>query len=227
MCCQDPVNLGCYDSCDTITITDLTGSFAANELFVRYNFNGAVRKEMIAVVSDDGEPIIDLSLFNEDYYYTFEIVDLATGDSLGCYKMKVEPCAGDFFEAEPPVISEYLDSTIIFGAAACSGETIVEFVVDIADPQLVALIDGTIINFGFTASVPGTALEVASADANIVVLSPTSVQIVDATLITSIALQLKVSSCDTNDISAVVTSFDNLADTWGNGTHTADSTTIN
>lgn len=227
MCCQDPVTLGCYDSCDTVTITDLTGPFAANELFVRYNFNGAVRKELITEVSADGEPIIDLSKFNEDYYYTFEIVDLATGESLGCYKIKIEPCAGDFFEAEPPAITEYLDSIIILGADACSGETIVEFVVDIADPQLVALINGTIINFGFTASVPGTTVEIASADANLVVLSETSIQIVDASLITSIALQLKVSNCDTNEITAVVTSFDNLADTWGNGTHTADSTTIN
>lgn len=227
-CCNDPYNLGCFDSCQKVTITNLGAAYAANELFIRYDFNGAVRRKLITEVSADGEPIIDLSdEFNEDYIYTFELVIVATNEPIGCYKMRVDPCAGDFFDSPVvPAISNYLNSTIVFGSSACSGETEINFVVDIVDVQLAALADDTLINFIFQSSVPVTALEVVSNDANIVVQNPTQVKILDASAVTSIALILKVSNCAANDITAVVSSFVGLTPTWGNGIHTPDTKTI-
>lgn len=93
-CCSNPTNLGCYHSCETVVISSLT-NYDGNKLAVKYNFNGAVRKQLIINVDGNGSPIIDLSLFNEDYTYTFEIIVLATGVSLGCFSMRVDPCAGD------------------------------------------------------------------------------------------------------------------------------------
>lgn len=227
-CCQNPTNLGCFDSCQKVTIEGLTGGpYATEELYITYNFNGAIKRLLITDVDADGKPILDLSKFNEDYFYTFEVYKLIDDASLGCFKMKVLPCAGDFFSPAEPEVTNFLNSAIIFGAAACSGETLVEFVVDIVDVQMPALIDGTIINFAFTCSAPGSTIEVVSEDANLEVLSETSVRIIDASAITSIALKVKISNCDTNAITAIVTSFTNLADTWGNGTHTGDSKTVN
>lgn len=225
-CCTNPTNLGCFDSCETVTIETIV-DYLANELYLTYNFNGAIKKALITEVNGDGSPMIDLSTFNEDYNYTFEIFERATGDSLGCFKMKVEPCAGDFFDAPAlPAVDNYIDSTIIFGAYECNGETTLDFVVDVADPQFAALQNGSIINLAFTATVPVAGMDIVSADTNLVVVSPSQVKIIDASLLTSIALILKLSDCVANTITGVVTSFTNLAPSWGNGTHTQDSINI-
>lgn len=227
-CCQNPTKLGCYCSCDTVTIP--LEDYEPNEVYVSFDFNGANRKVLVTDVSDTGQPLLDLKGmdFNEDYYYTFGVYDRATSELLGCYQIKVSPCAGDVFDipAVDPV-SNYIDSTIIFGSATCSGETTIPFDVFVTDHDKLALQDGSVINFSFSAIVPGVTIELYQIDTNYEIISPTQARVVSAAAITNITLGIKVSTCDANTITAVVTSFTNLVDTWGNGTHTSDTININ
>lgn len=226
-CCENPTNLGCYDSCRKVPVTTVTGTYGPNKLYLSFNFNGAIRRILITEVDNDGKPIIDLSMFNEDYLYTFEIFKRDDNASLGCFKIKVEPCAGEFFDApEVLPVSHYIDSTVVFGEPTCAGETTLPFLVDISDPDVVALEDGSIINMAFYAANPTAGMEIVSNDPNLVVLGPTQVQIVDIDEFTSFDLILKISDCEPNTITGQVTSFTNLADEWGNGTHTAGTKDI-
>ena len=104
-CCSNPTDLGCFDSCQTVTISSLTG-YVANDIYISYAFNGAFRKQLVTDVTNTGQPIIDLSTFNEDYFYTFELINRISGVSLGCYKIKIFPCAGQLIDIESCVSSD-------------------------------------------------------------------------------------------------------------------------
>jgi hypothetical protein len=104
-CCSNPTDLGCFDSCQTVTISALTG-YVANDIYISYAFNGAFRKQLVTEVTNTGQPIIDLSTFNEDYFYTFELINRISGVSLGCYKIKIFPCAGQLIDIESCVSSD-------------------------------------------------------------------------------------------------------------------------
>jgi len=225
-CCQNPTNLGCYCSCDTVTITTLTG-YTPNEVYIEYQFNGANRKQLITEVSATGQPIIDTSTLNEDYNYTFEVIERATGTSLGCFKIKITPCAGDIFDipALPPV-TNFIDSEILFGTARCTLDGFLPFDIIIPDPQLAGLKDGSIINLAFTITGAPTGAYMYSDDLNIEVISPTQIKIISAAAITTISLVFKIPGCGAYTVMCVVTSFDNLVAGWGNGTHTPETKNI-
>lgn len=227
-CCQNPTNLGCFDSCSLVTIESLTG-YAPNEVYISYNFNGATRKQLLTEVSATGQPIVDLSSFiNEDYYYTFEVIERASGDSLGCFKIKVTPCAGDIFEAPAlPPVTDYADTRIMFDVAVCDGETVVDFVVDIADLSFPAVKDGTLVNLAFTPSIAVLGMTLISPDLNIEIISNTQFKIISATaFVNPIEMQLKISGCNDMILLGVVTSLENITAGWGNGTHTQGDLTI-
>lgn len=227
MCCENPFDLGCHDSCETVEVITLAGTYVANELYIRYNFNGAVRKELITEVNADGKPIIDLSKLNEDYIYTFEIVQGSTGESLGCYKIKVDPCAGEYLDFTEPV-TDYVNSILRFVNVSCAGETVQELTVTIPGAYAAAIIDGTIINLFFDSDVPITSSELLSSDPNIEIISNRKVKILTEAGYTGvISLTLKIAACTDRVLDGVVSSIENLAPTWGSGIHTPDQITIN
>lgn len=226
MCCENPINLGCFNSCEKITITTING-YDANELKMKFNFNGAIKSILITEVEDSGStknPIIDLSLLNEDYEYTFEIVDIATGESLGCFKMKVLPCAGDFdIIPTPPPITNNVDTIFTFLDNVCNVNAMQDFRITVTAPTLAGIVNGSIFNISISADfmMNNFYLSPTSSESNIEILSQSQFRIIDASIFTGeMNLYFTYDTCSAGTISGKVTLLENLASGWVNGTHT-------
>lgn len=89
MCCDDDIiDLGCWQSCDSIkTLIEIEyeGYFRTS-----YNFNGAIINRRFKGTKDNGKLVLPAGLFNEDYVTRFELFDDEKA-KIGCYKVKIYP----------------------------------------------------------------------------------------------------------------------------------------
>lgn len=86
MCCDNPIDLGCVNSCENIT-TNIVVS-CSNSYTIHYEFNGAVIN--YTMQANSGYLTIPAGIFNEDYSTTFQIKD-TSGQIIGCYKVNISP----------------------------------------------------------------------------------------------------------------------------------------
>lgn len=89
MCCDNPINLGCVGSCESVT-TDIVVA-CSSAYTVQYEFNGAIIS--YTMQANEGYLSIPAGVFNEDYNTTFKVKDMS-GQVVGCYKVNVSPSVG-------------------------------------------------------------------------------------------------------------------------------------
>lgn len=139
MCCDNPIDLGCKGSCDSITL-DL-GLSGYHKVTVKYMLNGALieRSETYHFVT--GDYVLASGFFNEDFAGSFGVYD-QNGDIIQCYKVKIEVC-NDYSEA---VTDTELSTTGVIGLVSCTGSTLtVDLTVTFSDTD--ALQDGVVVSF--------------------------------------------------------------------------------
>jgi hypothetical protein len=85
MCCDNPIDLGCFTSCDGI-VTNIA-STCTQHYTVSYNFNGAVINYSF---TDKGNGFVTIpsGFFNDSSSTTFAVYDNA-GEQIGCFKAKI------------------------------------------------------------------------------------------------------------------------------------------
>lgn len=89
MCCDNPINLGCVSSCESVTtdfVVTCSGAYT-----IQYEFNGATIS--YTMQANEGFLTIPAGVFNEDYNTTFKVKDMS-GQVIGCYKVNVTPSVG-------------------------------------------------------------------------------------------------------------------------------------
>ena len=141
MCCDDDIiDLGCWQSCDSIkTLIEIEyeGYFRMS-----YNFNGSIINRRFQGTRLNGKLVMPAGLFNEDYVTRFELFD-DEKVKIGCYKVKIYPT------------QEYVQKSIIPIVTAsdynCSEGSVTftlrfEFT---AEDQLRLLTDGSKFRIGF------------------------------------------------------------------------------
>ncbi len=88
ICCDNPINLGCFHSCEDIRTNvtlDGLGTYTMS-----YEFNGAVITRQFSSNSVNSRLEIPYNYFNEDYYYTLKLYD-NQGIYINCFKFQISP----------------------------------------------------------------------------------------------------------------------------------------
>ena len=85
MCCDNPIDLGCFSSCDGI-VTNIATT-CTQHYTVSYNFNGAVINYSF---TDKGNGFVTIpsGVFNDSSSTTFAVYD-NSGEQIGCFKAKI------------------------------------------------------------------------------------------------------------------------------------------
>lgn len=220
-CCNENIiDLGCVDSCNKIILTLGTGVYAPNELYIMYEYNGAIKKILITIISDTGEPIIDMSIFNEDYVIKFSLYKVSDNTLLNCYKVKVLPC-------EQGLIIPNIVNNLVGSITQCIGYTCIDnktkLDISIELSNISAVKNGSRIYIAYDIDIPASSIELVSSELGIVIINNTTIEIINSNLITStLLLSLKISGCVDRVINIGVNEIDNMTLGWGNGTHIKD-----
>lgn len=88
MCCENPIDLGCVNSCDNVTTA--VALIGTNTYTVRFMFNGVEITRTFTTTGVDGFLEIPAHYFNEGAPVTFALYD-SQGTYINCYKFSVSP----------------------------------------------------------------------------------------------------------------------------------------
>jgi len=183
MCCENPIDLGCVNSCeDAITTVALTGT---STYTVRFMFNGVEIVRTFNATGVGGFLPIPTDIFNESSIVVFALYD-SQGDYINCFTFTIAP---KITVDEDTDAFTYLDSEIVYVSEQCVGDT-TTVVLQILLSDYTLLRDGCNIYFEISDPTIRFALSAGSS------LTPsgdtTYMTIPDASLITSSNMTFKL-----------------------------------
>jgi hypothetical protein len=210
MCCNNPTDLGCKNSCEAITLD--IGVTGQRKIFIRYDLNGAEVERAYTVDMDSEVLTLPADFFNEDLDTTFGVFD-QNGTQLACAKVKIMPCAKSGDAEENTV-----DTSCLIGFISCTTNTLT-FQVAIQFSDNAAIEDGTVIRLGFVSSIDSFTpdIEVPPGVTYLDVNNDNEIIILDAAAMFAgagcvVRVKTNNSGCsNTIDIKTQVESYDGLA----------------
>ncbi len=210
MCCNNPTDLGCKNSCEEISLD--IGVSGQRKIFIRYDLNGAEVERAYTVDMDTETLTLPSDFFNEDLDTTFGVFD-QNGTQLACAKVKIRPCAKSS-EAETNTV----DTECFVGFISCTSNTLT-FDVAVTFSDEAAIEDGTIIRLGFVSEYAQFSpdVEVPPATTYLDVNNDNEIIILDAAAMFAgagcvVRFKTNNSGCgSTVDVKAQVESYDGLA----------------
>lgn len=148
MCCDNPIDLGCVNSCNPVTLD--IGVSGTRKIEIRYNLGSSdIKRSYTATIADDTLEL-PADFFNEDLETIFGVYD-QNGDLLKCAKIKVLPCG--YSDADEDTTLQ-VDSSIVIGLLSCTANTLtMEVAITFSDTD--AIIDGTKIYLNLVSETAG------------------------------------------------------------------------
>jgi len=203
MCCEDPIDLGCVNSCeDAITTVALVGT---STYTVRFMFNGVEIVRTFNATGVGGFLPIPTDIFNESSVTVFALYD-SQGDYVNCFTFTIAP---KITVDEDTDAYTYLDSEIEYVSEQCAGDT-TTVVLRLLLSDYTLLRDGC--NIYFVTSDPTIRFALNAGSTLTVSGDTTYLTIPDASLITSSNMTFKLlvpnASCALNvDVSIQVRNY--------------------
>jgi len=142
MCCENPTDLGCVNTCDDIVTT--VEQSGIEKVYVRFMFNGSeITHSWNGEPNEDGFLVIPPGIFNETAPVTFAVYD-QNMTLKGCFKVKVGLNAVLPVEANEDEIT--LSTTLEYIEQFCQGgdSRFVSIRIVFSNPELISV--GTILH---------------------------------------------------------------------------------
>ena len=193
MCCENPIDLGCVNSCDNVT-TAVT-LIGTDTYTVRFMFNGVEITRTFTTTGVDGFLEIPAHYFNEAGSVTFALYD-SQGTYINCYKFSVSPHTVIVEDTE---LITVLNSSVEYVSESCDG-THSNVILQVLLSDYTLFSDGSVIYFRINKTIP-TEARFITHDGSSLTAGPdtNSFIILDASSITSsnmtIILQLVNPGC--------------------------------
>lgn len=150
MCCENPIDLGCVNSCENVTTA--VALVGTNTYTVKFMFNGVEITRTFTTTGIDGLLEIPVHYFNEGAPVTFALYD-SQGTYINCYKFNVSPMVTLTEDVEDVVV---LDSAIEYVNETCDG-TYSVVTLRMTFSNIVSFTDGAIIYLRMNKSNPSEA----------------------------------------------------------------------
>ena len=209
MCCENPINLGCFNSCENIlTNVVLVGTWTYT---IVYDFNGAEITQTFTTTGNSASKLeIPHTLFNESSDTTFALYD-NEGDYINCFKFNIVPST---FVVNT---DDSINTVSSYEFEACSNSQLTgKFLIEFANYD--ALQNGTTFNFTPDVDVvpSGSTTITLTALSGGISVSGTTITIVDKTLlppdfiIKINAIIVNVDCLETMFIGGTVTAYSNI-----------------
>lgn len=225
MCCENPIDLGCFGSCESIT-TDIVVA-CSSSYTITYKFNGALIS--YTMQANEGFLTIPGGVFNEDYSTTFKVKDMS-GQVVGCYKVNVSPSVG-----YPIQLGNVLTSRIELLSGLCvNGLPTAEFPVELN----IILNDSTLLEAGTTITLdvnidPDTIIYgLSTLNTNAYSVTGNTITIIDVNDIENNTINIRfnivIPTCNTSfEAQVSISCYNNLPETTILGLQTPSNIIIN
>lgn len=220
MCCDNPIDLGCVNSCSSITIDiGVSGTMIVD---IRYNLAGSDIQRIYTTTIENDTLIIPDNFFNEDLETLFGIYD-QNGTLLKCCKIKVLPCG---LSANGEDTTMQVSTTCYVGFISCTSNTLTMELRILFDDEA-AIIDGTKIRLNLVSTTHGFVPDVENPGVGFLdVDNDNVITIIDADAMFTAGgcvVRVKTNNSGCNhaiNMKAQVASYDNLAAGYTIGTNT-------
>lgn len=220
MCCDNPIDLGCVNSCSAVSVDiGVSGTMIVD---IRYNLAGSDIQRVYTTTVEDDLLVIPQDFFNEDLETLFGIYD-QNGTLLKCCKIKVLPCG---VSASGEDTTMQVSTSCVVGFVSCTSNTLTMEVAITFDNEA-AIVNGTKIRLnlvstsdGFTPDVenPGVAYLEVDND-NVITIIDADAMFAGAGCV--VRVKTNNSGCNhTINMKAQVASYDDLASGYTIGTNT-------
>ena len=148
MCCDNPIDLGCVNSCNPITLD--IGVSGTRKIEIRYNLAGSDIKRSYTATIENDTLEIPADFFNEDLQTLFGVYD-QNGALLKCAKVNVLPCG---YSDDNQDTTLQVGASIVIGFVSCTSNTLtMELAISFTDTD--AIIDGTKIYLNLVSETAG------------------------------------------------------------------------
>lgn len=220
MCCDNPTDLGCVNSCISITVDiGVSGTMIVD---IRYNLAGSDVQRIYTTTIENDTLVIPENFFNEDLETLFGIYD-QNGTLLKCCKIKVLPCG---LSANGEDTAMQVSTSCLVGFVSCTSNTLTMEVAITFDNHD-AIVDGTKIRLNLVSTSTGFVPDVENPGvAYLDVDNDNVITILDAAAMfasTGCVVRVKTnnSGCTSSiNMKAQVASYEDLATGYTIGTNT-------